>query len=665
MSANRRSLRWLAIGAGIVLLTVGLAGCTSSEDTSVVDPGTSDCPARGSDAPTEITDTYLSQDQTWSPDSAKRVDYKVTTDLNLYEYTLTIEPCTIVEMGPDTKIEAPRDGAKLLVQGAEREQVHIKGTTEDPGHWTGIKLHMSETDGHVLEHVVVEHATGTGFGHDGGVEIQHFDSDSTLTIQNAAIQTTEGTGLYFEHTSDYDQAQGAPNLAFQDNTFTNNTGAGVVTWAHLAEHLDAGSDYSGNDGPGVRVTPSTLTSTHTWDDLGVPYQVAASGYGELMIDGKFTLQPGVQVAFEDGEEGIHVRGNDDSVTDPGLYAKGTPQDRVKLTSASGTIGGWEGVIVSGEGTKTELEHTIVAFGGSKPHGFGDHHKGANLVLVPSNNGENFEGYDVDLDDVHVKLSSEDGMQIGSKPGIDLTMNNAEIALNENHPIAVRNVNVEDLASDTTFTGNAKPGVKLLGTLLPEGDVTIPPLETYYVPEGSLRKTAGTVTLPAGTDIRFPDDATFHIDSESFEDGHGTIKAQGTDGNPVDLQGLKGHPGEWKGLYLQTGSTDNALEHTRIRHGGSGSHGASTCGSSSAMQGGNLIIGDCSRSDPADRGKIEWRSGSSTKHPQTTDSGSRVAGIWANHCSEISINTSGSPQVRYTSFVWGDSHLGQGCPPQSN
>jgi hypothetical protein len=73
-----------------------------------------------------------------------------------------------------------------------------------------------------------------------------------------------------------------------------------------------------------------------------------------------------------------------------------------------------------------------------------------------------------------------------------------------------------------------------------------------------------LVIEEGTEIEFKDGAGIVV-----EDG-GSLRANGTAANKVQMHGATAGSGTWKGLWFQSASNNNILEHTMINGGGQGS-----------------------------------------------------------------------------------------------
>lgn len=92
-----------------------------------------------------------------------------------------------------------------------------------------------------------------------------------------------------------------------------------------------------------------------------------------------------------------------------------------------------------------------------------------------------------------------------------------------------------------------------------------------------------ITIEPGTVIAFGPDAALHFTT-------GTIKAVGTDDEPIIFRGEEQVSGYWKGIMISSNSNDNQLSHAIIRHAGS-SHITYNSINSLRLEDGRVSISD--------------------------------------------------------------------------
>ncbi|MBS3806448.1 MAG: hypothetical protein KGY60_02985 [Bacteroidales bacterium] len=86
---------------------------------------------------------------------------------------------------------------------------------------------------------------------------------------------------------------------------------------------------------------------------------------------------------------------------------------------------------------------------------------------------------------------------------------------------------------------------------------------YLIYNSALVDTGSTLTVEAGTQVHFHKNSRFYV--------AGTLLSEGTIEDPVVFQGdrlekdYSDIPGQWDGIWLMAGSTDNRIRHTTIKN----------------------------------------------------------------------------------------------------
>lgn len=137
--------------------------------------------------------------------------------------------------------------------------------------------------------------------------------------------------------------------------------------------LPTGGSFTNNPANAVALSHSSVQTTQTWPNLGIPYVITS----EVIIEGTetpiLTLVPGTELRF--GVNGGIIVGYNNA---GGLQAKGTEAAPIRFTAnaATPTAGHWYGLTVTGVASNTLLEHVIVEYGG-RNNGYG----GSNVVVT--------------------------------------------------------------------------------------------------------------------------------------------------------------------------------------------------------------------------------------------------------------------------------------------
>jgi hypothetical protein len=148
---------------------------------------------------------------------------------------------------------------------------------------------------------------------------------------------------------------------FEENVFEDNMGFGVIVGYNQVAELDVDSDYVGANLPNGRpyiyadwANSQSLTKPSVWKNVGVPYFFDIV----LGIDGKLTLEPGVQlVASDTSAIDVNTRGS--------LTAIGTKDQPIVFTSESKRKGAWAGIqYYQSNSTANVLENVVIEYAGS-------------------------------------------------------------------------------------------------------------------------------------------------------------------------------------------------------------------------------------------------------------------------------------------------------------
>jgi len=275
-----------------------------------------------------------------------------------------------------------------------------------------------------------------------------------------------------------------------------------------------------------------ISQNTTWTLSGSPYIVTGdvSIYGSTNV--KLTIEPGVEVRFDQGK-GIIV-GNDTYSSPGSLYAKGTERSPIKFTSnsASPVPGSWKGIYF-GNGTVSSeslLEYCIVEYGGDT--------RNANVFCK--------ESY----------------------PAV----NNCTILHSSGYPVRVepKKMNLHG----NTYENNKYQGTLVAGGVINEdttwgneGD------ESTYIVVGDISvygNTNVTLIIEPGAEIRFEYGTGLFVSHDIYS-RPGTLYAKGTAQAPIRFTSNSDSPvpGSWKGIYFDTAavSSETLLEHCIVEYGG--------------------------------------------------------------------------------------------------
>ncbi len=504
----------------VVALMSTLVGCDLLETTTPIGPGTG-----GEDLEVVDHPGGTVGGETWAAG-----DYHLGGGLSVEGGTLVIEACSILRMPAGAVITVAAGGA-IEARGTEACPITITSGAESPsrGDWSGIEIYADAGPGNVLEHVVIEHGGGAGYG---GLWL---DSGARLAMTDSAVRASGSMGLDLE--------AGVELAAFAGNTITDNAGYALEISAEDVAELGAGT-YGPNDEEGVRVLGGTVTEDGTWADLGVPYRIE-----DVDVQAALTVGDGAVVEVGSGAV-IEV------TSGGGLRLAGTAERPVTVRSGAKTpsAGDWGGIWVYGDASSGDnvFEHAVVEHGGGGGYGTLWIEQGASVAVTDSTIRDG-EGHGIQV---------EDGGELRAFEGNTVTGHEEEaIALYAD-------------AVDQLGEGTYDVGVRIVGGAVAH-DATWTSLGVPYVaPSGFAVETDGGsahLTLAAGTRLELGSGAGVNVGR------NGGLRLDGTAQAPVELTSSASSPGpgDWAEieLYGDSHGGENVFTHAVLRHGGSDGYGA--------------------------------------------------------------------------------------------
>jgi RHS repeat-associated protein len=408
------------------------------------------------------------------------------------------------------------------------------------GDWNGLQF-LPGSMGSVLDHVAVRYA---GSDQPGDVFVQN----AGLTLTNSVLSRSSTGGLRLLGSS--------PTLT--GDTFQDNTGPAIIMDPASSPTV-SGSTESGNSVDGISVDVGTLTQSATWDSPSIVYVVNG-----LTVSAGATLSLGAGqiLKFPTFYSGLTVYGTllvSGSMAQPVVFTSLNDDTVGGHTAAAGSTtlpgpGDWNGLEFLDGSKGSVLSGVTVRYAGSDLPGE-VYVQNAELTLTGST----------------ITGGQTGGVRIvGSSP----TLTGDTFQDNFGPAISI------DLASSPTISGSTLTSNSVNGVAVDPG--TLPGSATWnnpsvvYVSSGTRVPAGATLTVGAGQVVKF-------VNSLVGLTVDGTLVAQGGAFQPVIFTSLKddtaggdtnndgagtvAKPGDWIGLLLSAGSTDNQLDHVQVRYGG--------------------------------------------------------------------------------------------------
>ena len=562
-----------------------------------------DCDGEPDDGCAEDHCGNINSDETWEAG----VDHSVSCDVVVRNgAVLTIEDGVSVYFDPETALRVGTSGSAgdLVATGTTGVTLSSNATTPAAGDWDGLDLGPGVDDAVTdIEGLLIEYAgfdgqalylNGSDFdlkdveidlsgGH--GVLV---DDGSTPEFDGVTITDCADDGIYIKTNSGIDSA-GTSN--FINNSISGCGGYPVSVDTEYAGEIDSSNALSGNDYDYVRLWGGVLSTDLTLALLDVDFLVDSTLKVQDSTAPVLTIEDGVTVAFESGQElwvGYGSTG--------GLYIDGSTTG-VTFTSAesSPAAGDWGGVSFStnyfeGGSLVTGLEIAYAGgngYGGLHVSGSADAselniHDNDGVGLYVANNGE------FALSDSTIQDNTDDGVYvIGSLGGDDLFTGNT-VTGNGDCAISLPADEVGDIASDNSISGNGTDAV-----CLTDGDVDysatwadlgVPIQADYGLRVSSSRSPI--LTLEDGVEIEFGSGQEFFVGKWTIAEG-GSVEIEGTS-TGVTLTSSQSSPaaGDWEGLRVWGTGNTGTIEGLTVEYAG-----ASGAGCLRAISGADLYVDD--------------------------------------------------------------------------
>ena len=379
------------------------------------------------------------------------------------------------------------------------------------------------------------------------------DVSAAASVDYSAVAGTATAGIDFAETT------GTLNWAVNDNndkTFTiqltenaavesPETVLLALTNPSLSTRLGAINEsvLTINDAPQVACVDLSPTTINVDTTLSNPcYNVNTNVF--VRDAATLTIDPGVRLVFAAGN-------SLDVEADGILNATGTAEAPIVFTGQIAANGYWDGIEIVSIAT-SRLVHTVVEYAGnniSAPES-GVYVTGNGRAIITDSVVRNNAGY---------------GIRASSNARLTSFSNNV-ITLNENAPVFMTPNQVFTIDSSTTYTGNvAQNGESRDYILLSGGGVTLNQtwntLDVHYLINLSSMNVGAELTLLPGAKLVFVSNSRLNFE------GGGTLKAIGTQAEPIIFTGEQASPGYWKGIEFTNNNNDNVMDHVIVEYGG--------------------------------------------------------------------------------------------------
>jgi hypothetical protein len=321
---------------------------------------------------------------------------------------LVLEPGVVLECGPDVRLWFSGNSSYITAQGTAEKNIIIRGTDKVPGSWRAIEI-ISSNVNNALNYVQIMHAGSSETSGEKTAILLKSNVAGKLSIKNTSISESGGYALYVD-------GNDGVFTEFENNNFSNNTGAPMLIGAESLLKLDNNSVYTGNGIQAIEVSSGTnvrFNNTGTIKKVGVPYHF----YSSAELRSVIAIEAGVTMLFNAGLR-FWV------TSDGAVIAEGTASENITFSGLSEAPGAWNGFEIASPSVENRIDYGVVSFGGNSGG------RGANIYMF------------------------------GSSPGSQLTITNSKVSDSQTYGIYGTSGTVNLTESGNTFSNNASGNIFL-------------------------------------------------------------------------------------------------------------------------------------------------------------------------------------------------------------
>lgn len=370
----------------------------------------------------------------------------------------------------------------------------------------------------------------------------------------------------------------------------------------------------------VVVNDATLHGNHTWEYMALPYLILQTNVGP---DGVLTIEPGVHVLVQPGNNGLDVEGRLIADAAVGQIIHFDPADPGSA---------WSGISIVGTDIQPSTGNVL------------------NNVSITRGGIDGYCDLYVSYGDISITNSQLDGGQdsgVCLDTGAVLTMTASQLTNNQGYAMDVIDASAQFALDNLSASGNLSDTIGIEGGFMPGVHTwSRSGINTYDLFYNYLTIVpTGTLIIEPGVTVLFG--LTWDITVK------GTLTALGTPTDPITFTGETPTPGLWGGLTFEGTSEQHAvgtLSYSTIEYGGYAG------GAMVSIQNADLYFTNCIlRYSAGDAIKI-WPDGNLAILPVNLPASQPVQIGWSSliNISGYAINNVSSQVVQAAYNWWGAS-----------
>lgn len=466
-------------------------------------------------------------------------DYHVTAMIAV-NAKLTIEPGVVIIFDEDKGLKVNQEG-KLIAKGTETQLITFTGKEEETGYWAGITIAGNSNDNEI---------TYTEVKYAGSAVTYPMPYPAAIGVSNQGyLKLTHSSVEYAADNGLLVSSDGSIDLA--DNFFSNNTISNISIPVSQAHKMDTETLV---EAATEELNYVALTGGFLEEEEEVSWVSLSNGTAYKLIE-EVVVSSGLRI-----QEGTHLRFNPNKffrITPDGyLYAKGSNSLPIKFDIAPEGGFKWGGILIQSASPDNLLEWVEIIDAGNGTPAYGMTKSAAVSVDATAY-------AKLSMKNCYIKGSRAYGLYMEDYASLlEFTDNTFEA--NEGIALALPLTEIGKLTSSAvSSSGNGMDAIEIIeGTLNLEQEANWTAMvdgTSYYVPK-DINIISGLKIKP-GVHVNFGADALMKI-------SQGYLNAVGTADAPIVFTGAEQQNGFWKGILIQSASSQNVLDYAEVSYGGS-------------------------------------------------------------------------------------------------
>ncbi|SIS37409.1 hypothetical protein SAMN05421766_101109 [Zobellia uliginosa] len=458
------------------------------------------------------------------------VDYIVKCVIDVTA-PLTIEPGVVIEFTENAGLGIYNEGT-LNAMGTDNEPIVLRGNSDIKGWWRGVHIETQSVD-NKLKHVIIEGA-GSNYVYCCNQAASLYLKGAKIALENVHLTKGKGIGLI--------ASIGTQLESYSNITINTHDSYPAEFNAEVLSGLDGmGSDYSGNGKDFVNVTGAAVNNQTTWYKLNVPYLLPGK---VLDIKSGFVIDAGAEIVFnENGGIGVY--------SDGFLTVDGNAGAPVVMRGQSPVKGFWRGLYFETNSLNNKIDYLEISDTGSNyVYCCGEkaailfHSGRASISNSILSNGKSYG------------IVAKDGFKFEKYAANTITTHDEAPLFIDPSVVGLLD------GSGSTYKGNTKDYILLDGGNIEE-ETTIAATDVpYRLTKNEVLDITTALSLLPGVIIEFDADSGLGVY------GSGSFNAVGKAEEKIVFRGAENSQGYWRGIYVDTNSSDNIIDYAEINNAGS-------------------------------------------------------------------------------------------------